>query len=263
SKADDFAFILDELKKVGYFSSNREGGQGSDDIYSFNETIPLSIKCTEHIQGIVKNTGNRGIIANSYITVFNSNSKIIGKSVSDANGKFVFDVKYRSGIYHIMTKKDGFQGKDKQFTMAIDRCNTDLTLEMTPLMASVGTDLVQYLNTDPILFNLNDHTLTLDGKTSLSHVAAYMLKFPEIHIAVYAYTDASGTEQYNQLLSEKRAKTTMEYLMQLGVNTNKLTYKGFGETRLLHDCNDVKHCTDIENQKNRRSECIVSPIPDN
>lgn len=263
SKADDFALILDELKKVGYFSSNREGGQGSDDIYSFKETIPLSIKCTERIQGIVENTGNGEIIANSYITVFNSNSKIIGKSVSDANGKFVFDVKYRSGIYRIMTKKDGFQSKDKQFTMAIDRYNTDLTLEMTSLMASVGTDLVQYLNIDPILFDLNEHTLTPGGKASLSHVAAYMLKFPEIHIAVYAYTDASGTEQYNQLLSEKRAKATMEYLMQLGANTNKLTYKGFGETHLLNDCGEGNNCTLEENQKNRRSECIVFPIPDN
>ncbi|MEE9361984.1 MAG: OmpA family protein [Cellulophaga sp.] len=259
SKADDFAFIIDEKNKAGYFSSNREGGQGDDDIYSFNETIPLLIKYSEPIQGFVRNIKNGEALANTTITVFNSNSKIIGKSISDDNGRFKFDVKYKSGTYQIITKKEGFQSADEPFTMAISRSNTNLTLKMTALMAAVGTNLIQYLNTDPVLFKLNEHTLSPAGKVSLSHVADYILKFPETHISIHAHTDASGAESYNLLLSSKRAKSTMEYLIQLGVNTNKLTYKGFGETQLLHDCNDLKNCTHDENQKNRRSECIVSP----
>ena len=118
--------------------------------------------------------------------------------------------------------------------------------------------MVQYLNADLILFDFNKHTLTLASKTSLAQVADYMLKFPEIHISVRAHTDASGTDQYNQILSEKRAKRTMEYLIQLGVKTNKLTYKGFGETHLLYDCDSKKNCSSERKQKNRRAECMVS-----
>ena len=258
STADDFAFVLDELKNKGYFSSDREGGHGSDDIYSFTEKTPLSIKCTETIQGFVQNIKNSKALKNTNITVFDTEGKIVGKSISDADGSFDFDLKYSPGSYHIITKKEGFQSEDEHFTMAIAQSNTNLLLKMTPLMAAVGTDLVQYLKTDPIVFDLNEHSLTLAAKASLSHIADYMLEFPELYLSVHAYTDASGTAQYNQLLSEKRAKSTKEYLIQLGVETSRLSYKGFGETRLLQDCGKLKHCTSEENQKNRRAECIVS-----
>lgn len=258
SKADDFAFVLDELKKVGYFSSDREGGHGGDDIYSFNETTPLLIKCVESIQGFVRNIKNSEALADVTITAFNNDSKIIGKSVSDDNGRFELDVNYRPGKYYIITKKEGFKSDDKHFTMAIDRSNSDLALKMTALMAAVETDLVQYLNTDPIIFKFNDLSISENAKTSLNKIADYMHKFPEIHLTVHAHTDATGTALYNQLLSEKRGKSTKEYLVQLGVKASRLSYKGFGKTRLLHDCKDVKDCSDEENQKNRRAECIVS-----
>ena len=258
SKEDDFSFILDEEHKVGYFTSNREGGQGSDDIYSFNETTPLLIKCAERIKGLVTNAENGKTIANSNITVFNNSFKIIGETVSDHNGRFELDVSYRSGTYQIHTKKKGFKGREERFTMALDRFNTNFTLKMTELSAVAGTDLVEYLKIDPILFDLNEHVLTLVGEKSVAIIAAYMLRFPQMHLKIHAFTDASGTTSYNQLLSEKRAKSTIVFLLQLGVKATNVTYKGFGETRLLQDCNDKEPCSVEEHQKNRRSECIVT-----
>lgn len=258
SKADDFAFILDEQKQLGYFSSNREGGMGSDDIYSFTVSVPLHIKCTEQIQGLVQNGKNNSPIENATISLLNNEGIVLGKSATDAKGNFEFNVKFKSGSYKIISEKKGFEEKEVQITMALDKNNTNRLLTMNDIRPSKGADLMVYLNSEPILFNKNKSDLTAKSKESLVSIAAYLLEFPEIQVTVNGHTDASGTEEYNQKLSEKRAIVTMDYLITLGVDADRLSFKGYGETQLLYDCEKGQTCTKEDKHKNRRTECIVS-----
>ena len=193
SKNDDFSFVFDSLKKVGYFSSNREGGIGNDDIYSFKQNISLVIRCKDSLQDQLKTT--------------TENSE-------------------------------------------------NIVVKIEPNIP-VGTKLAELLKIDPVLFEFNEHKLSSPAKNSLVKVAAAMLRYPDMHIKVEAHTDATGSTNYNMLLSEKRAKSTMEHLINLGIHKSRISFKSFGESHLINDCNK-NNCTLKEKLQNRRAECIVS-----
>ncbi len=193
SKEDDFSFVFDSQKKIGYFSSNRKGGIGSDDIYSFNQNISLVIRC-----------------------------------------------------------KDSLQDQLKTTTENLE----NIVVEIEPNIPG-GTKLAELLKIDPVLFEFNEHKLSSPAKNSLAKVAAAMLKYPDMHIKVEAHTDATGSINYNMLLSKKRAKSTMEHLINLGIHKSRLSFKAFGESHLINDCNK-NNCTLKEKLQNRRAECIVS-----
>ena len=86
-----------------------------------------------------------------------------------------------------------------------------------------------------------------------------MNEYPELLIEAGSHTDSRGPGKYNQKLSEKRAKATVDYIVSKGIDASRLTYTGYGETQLVNACADGKKCSEEEHQKNRRTEIILSP----
>ena len=84
-----------------------------------------------------------------------------------------------------------------------------------------------------------------------------MNQYPNMTIDIRSHTDSRQTHKYNELLSDRRAKSTLEFMVKNGINRNRLTAKGYGETQLVNNCSDDVHCSEAEHQKNRRSEFIV------
>ncbi|MCY1251031.1 Photosystem I chlorophyll a apoprotein A2 [compost metagenome] len=79
-------------------------------------------------------------------------------------------------------------------------------------------------------------------------------------VAIRSHTDSRGNDDYNQLLSEKRAQATKHYMISQGIDSSRLSAKGYGETQLKNKCDNDAKCTDKEHQENRRSEFIILKI---
>lgn len=84
-----------------------------------------------------------------------------------------------------------------------------------------------------------------------------MKKYPTLEIEIGSHADARGSDQYNLGLSERRAAATLEYLVEHGIERERLTSKGYGETMPLNDCTQPTGCSVEEYAKNRRSEFTI------
>ena len=113
-----------------------------------------------------------------------------------------------------------------------------------------------------IFYDFNKWNIRPDAVGDLNKVNAFMVNMPNVKMELVAHTDARGKAAYNQMLSEKRANSAMDYLLNKGVAADRLTAIGKGETELLNQCADGVKCTEAQHQLNRRTEFkIVKVIP--
>ena len=124
--------------------------------------------------------------------------------------------------------------------------------------ARVGDDLAKMLNLDPILFDLDKAEVKPKAAKQLDEIAAYMLEYPELLLDIRSHTDSRADDSYNLKLSQERVKVTMNYLIELGIDINRLSGRGYGETELVNDCRNGIPCSEASHEKNRRSEFILS-----
>lgn len=117
----------------------------------------------------------------------------------------------------------------------------------------VGKDNELYFKMPPIYFEFNKWTITKKSKKALNELAKKLERYPEINVKISAHTDNRGTKWYNQVLSERRAEATRNYLaLEAYINARRFKFEGFGESIPLIDCK--QQCTEEEHQLNRRSE---------
>ena len=104
-----------------------------------------------------------------------------------------------------------------------------------------------------ILFALNSYSLTVAARSNLKDLVTILNKYPDTNIEVQGHTDNTGTDAYNQSLSEKRAKSVADYLMEFGIYPNRITTVGFGETKPKYD-----NATAEGRAMNRRVEFLIT-----
>ncbi len=113
------------------------------------------------------------------------------------------------------------------------------------------------LKLNPIYFDLDKSDIRPDAAAELDKIVALMKAHPEIKLSMESHTDSRNTKAYNLQLSQRRAKATMQYLIDHGIDPKRLKAKGFGETRLVNKCSDGVKCTEEEHQMNRRTEFMI------
>jgi len=99
-----------------------------------------------------------------------------------------------------------------------------------------------------------------DAELELQKVLAVLNKYPEISLDIRAHTDSKGPAAYNEALSERRAQSTRQYLVENGIDPERLTAKGYGESELTNKCSDGVKCSEEEHERNRRSEFIITKM---
>lgn len=257
---DDFTFIMDSDTSLGYFASNREGGVGDDDIYSFKMYRPLISKCQQSINGVVLNKENDLPIAEATVFLLDQNNKVLDQMTSRADGSFDFELDC-SQIYSIRSTKDTYSPAEKVFNTPNVTGSVERTLFMKQkddLPAPLGTDIAPLLGINIIYFDLDKSYIRKDAEVELRKVIDFMNVYSNVNIDVRSHTDSRNTDQYNIDLSERRAKSTIEYLVNVGgINRSRLTGRGYGETQLRNKCSDGVKCSESEHQLNRRSEFII------
>jgi outer membrane protein OmpA-like peptidoglycan-associated protein len=120
-----------------------------------------------------------------------------------------------------------------------------------------GKDLGKILDLKPIYFEYGHFDIGPRAAIELEKVIAVLRKYPDVKLEIRSHTDSRSSAAFNLKLSEKRAKATRDYIIDSGIDPNRITAKGYGETQLVNRCKDGVKCTEMEHRQNRRSEFII------
>ncbi|MCM4151189.1 flagellar motor protein MotB [Arenibacter sp. N53] len=260
STMDDFSYIIDMDTNKGYFASNRKGGVGSDDIYSFVQLSSIPFSCSNLITGTVRDSRTGEFLAGTELVLTKREGESIVKNITSKNGTFTLEAGCSIGNHNIIATKTGYETENTPVTLRNTTKNKELEILLSANIEEVkiGTDLAISLDLEPVYFDLDRSVITKDAKIGLNEVVAYMKQYPHSSIQIRSHTDALGDAAYNLQLSKKRAHATMAYLIEKGIEPTRLSSEGFGETRPTNHCHSGVKCSEDEYLKNRRSEFIVT-----
>lgn len=260
SNTDDFAYYIDYKTKQGFFSSNRTGGHGNDDIYGFVETRALKLGCSQELLVTVVDAKTRNIIPDASLTLYDKLYKELSTSNKYANSGYRFNTDYECGeTYRVKVSKEGYITKEESVSLDNESGISERTivLEQKKVEVKKNDDLFKVLKLKPIYFDYDKDNIRPDAALELAKVVEVLKDYPRMKIDVRSHTDSRGSDEYNLKLSERRAKSTAEWIAAQGIDISRVTYKGYGETQLINKCINGAKCSDIEHEENRRSEFIV------
>lgn len=245
SSADDLAFTINEDTGEGFVSSNRDGGKGGDDIYGVKRLEP----CLTTVNATVVDANTLSPISGASVTVSDGSGQVLASGTTDSNGKFTYET-YCEKSLTISGKKEQYESNTVNF-VGSTQDQTDVQLMLRPIEEIIVADRV-VLN--PILFEFDKWNITSQGAFELDKLVAVMKKYPEMVIRAESHTDKRGPARYNEQLSDRRARSTVQYVISKGIDAGRISGVGKGESEPVVDCGK---CTEEEHQKNRRSEFII------
>jgi len=263
SNADDFAYYIDYKTKEGFFSSNRTGGKGNDDIYSFSEQRSLQLECVQELVVKVVDSKTRNIIADASLTLYDNLYKELGTSDKYADNGYRFNTDYSCGeTYRVKASKDGYITREEAVKLnnLTGISERTIVLEQKRVEVKKNDDLFKVLNLKPIYFDYDKDNIRPDAAIELAKVVEVLMENPSIKIDVRSHTDSRGSDSYNLKLSERRARSTGQWIIAQGIDASRVSYKGYGETQLVNGCKNGVKCSDGQHEENRRSEFIVTEL---
>lgn len=257
SRKDDFAFGLSYDKTYGYFSSNRKGGRGDDDIYSF-----IVYSCEKEVKGIITDSRNGKPISGVIVRLVDEKGKPIKQKISETDGSYTFKKVPCERKLSIAVTKEDYRNFQKDIETN-DKNNEDIIINISLESLIVENQDAAQIVINPIYFDFNLYNIREDAEYELEHIVSVMKNNPDMMIKIESHTDSRGPKAYNRYLSDKRAKSTRDYIVSRGISKKRIVSAiGYGEDKLLNNCNDVNQykCTEEQHQENRRSYFyIVNP----
>ncbi|HEX7584121.1 MAG TPA: OmpA family protein [Prolixibacteraceae bacterium] len=262
SAKDDFGLALDSTGMKGYFTSNRPGGKGNDDLYYVKiKRVPVIIR------GVVKDRDTKDVLSDAAVSVVDENGKSILTSVTRTDGQFEFEVN-KGQQYIIKVNKEFYSESEKPIGTANLRPNDEVFSEIfleqkidenadnSPAPKSMEEEdgvALQVIDIEYINYDLDKSNVSPEAAAILDKLVTLMKEYPDLEIRVESHTDSRGSDEYNMLLSKKRARAAFDYLVSKGIEPNRMLYQGYGETRLLNRCSNGVNCSEEEHEVNRRS----------
>lgn len=259
SPFDDFAYWIDLDTRYGFFSSNKVNGLGFDDIYKFKEL--RRIGCEQALSGLITDAATLELLPNAKVSLYNNEHNLIESTTADDKALYTFNVECDNN-YYVRAEKENYFTKEVSVSIPDENGSTDLpiALETSVKKVKVGDDLAKFLEIPIIYFDLDKSNIRPDAALELSKVLDVLQQSHKMKIDIRSHTDSRASTKYNESLSERRAKSTMKWLIDNGISADRLTSKGYGESRLINKCADGVECTEAEHQLNRRSEFIIMSL---
>ncbi|WP_424001789.1 OmpA family protein [Maribacter sp. IgM3_T14_3] len=257
SNSDDFTFIFNEELRTGYVASNREEGLGYDDIYSFTETRPLEFDCIQKITGTVRDKISNEVLVGATIKVIDESNEELLSTITDSDGNYSLELDCNKGNF-VRALMEGYVPFEEYIGISDGKPKIiDFYLERDQITAGFGDDLAKLLQLSTIYFDFDKYNIRKDSEVEIEKVIAALEKYPSLKLKVNAHTDSRGPEAYNLWLSQKRAESTVNYMIKKGISKDRLVSEGYGETKLLNECSDGVKCSAAKHDINRRSEFII------
>ncbi|WP_339753700.1 OmpA family protein [uncultured Winogradskyella sp.] len=247
SNGDDFAFTIDEGSEEGFVSSNRDGGKGSDDVYAFKKLQPL---CDVLITATVLDDKTREPLSGASVSLYDAEGNKVVSKTTNAEGiaEFIVECETDTELEVILddydSKKVAVKGTNEE--------ENNVQISLDPIEKLIAADRIEL---NPIYFDFDKSNVTTKAAFELDKLVQIMNKYPDLVINATSHTDYIGSSTYNLALSDRRAKTTVQYVISKGIDASRISGMGKGETEPKVDCGT--NCTDEERQLNRRSEFII------
>ena len=245
--ADDFAFSINEETEEGFVSSNREGGVGSDDIYSIKKIQPI---CDVLVSVTVKDSKTGLILVGAAVSIQDADGNIFGTKTSNTEGVVEYIIECNIDTKLVGSKIDYESGFTLVAGTSEEEVSTDLIL--TPIDEII---LANKVILNPIYFDFDKSNINAQAAFELDKLVQLMNKYKSIVLSAESHTDSRGSASYNLSLSERRAMTTAQYVISKGIDASRITGEGKGETMPSVECGG--RCTEEEHQLNRRSEFLI------
>jgi outer membrane protein OmpA-like peptidoglycan-associated protein len=255
SSFDDFALAFVPGTKNGFFSSNRPGGQGNDDIYSFKlieyepePVIPETPK-QEYISGVIRDKVTMQPLEGATAFVYNTRTGDVIVVKTDPDGHYEIPV----------NDPDEYIIKGMKSTYIADCLSLNVS-ETDNITKNESRDLLldklalnRTFRIDNIYYDFDKYNIRDDALPELDKLVRIMKENP-INVELGSHTDSRGSFSYNDRLSQNRANSAVAYIVSQGIDKNRITAKGYGEHQLVNKCADGVDCTEEEHQANRRTE---------
>jgi len=245
SGADDFAFMING--DDGYISSNRPGGVGKDDIYAIKKIMPL---CDILFTTNIIDSKTKESISSATTSISDNTGIIDNTKITSEKGLAEFMLECEDEI-QLMVSKTGYESKmlDLKFS---DIDPPVLDVYLNPIEEIIVEEKI-ILN--PIYFDFDKSNITNKAAFELDKLVAIMEKYPDMIIKAESHTDSRGPASYNKGLSDRRAKSTAQYVISKGISEERISGVGKGEEEPNVDCS--QGCSKEEHAQNRRSEFII------
>ena len=287
---DDYAFIINAETRKGYFSSNRDGGKGDDDIYSLIEEEPVEFSCKQIVKGEVRDKNTTDLLPGAEVVLSDKDGNVIETIIVKDDATFSFEVNCEKE-YKLKGQKNGYTPQEKGFTTSNE---ADKELKLLILLGTGDIDFIAdgskpgnqtqnqgqdikpeglpdvlpdeivrgqtgnyIVNIEPIYFDFDSSYLNKQAKTELQKVVDLMNQYPKMIIESASHTDSQGPDGYNVWLSNRRAVRTVDYIISKGIDSRRITGKGYGANQLVNQCTRGVDCTDAQHAKNRRTEFVI------
>jgi len=247
SSADDFAFYLDEESEEGFISSNREGGLGGDDIYAIKKLQPLFDVL---VTGTVTDAETGDPVSAASVTLYDDQGNKVLTKETNADGivEFIVETGKQTALEVVM---DGYESQ--RITVGASENEEEaVSIMLNPIEEIIAQDRI-VLN--PIYFEYDKSNITSQAAFELDKLVQILSQFPDLVINATSHTDSRGSASYNEKLSDRRAKTTVQYVISKGIDETRISGMGKGENEPKVNCGE--NCTEEEHQQNRRSEFII------
>lgn len=241
TEKDDFAFTFNSTKGTGFLSSNRNG---KDDVFG------VSPICGVDVQTIVTDAKTGAILANASVSILDEKKNVIATEMTNAKGEVNYRVECDKP-YVIQASKDGYEGNT--FAVAKSKgpkAKVDAALQPIDVIVTETEIVLQ-----PIYFEFNKSNITQEGAFELDKLVQVMKNNDKMVIIAKSHTDNRGADDYNLKLSERRAKSTVQYIVSKGIDASRISGKGMGELEPKVDCG--KDCNEAQHAQNRRSEFLI------
>ena len=238
SEADDFGLVLHENGKVGYFSSQRNGGEGDDDIYK-----ALLEKGEFKLEIIVRDKETQQPIPFTKVS-FSDGINL----TTNQNGIVKRDLDYDTD-YTATSEIKGYMDK----TISFSTIDVDYGL-IKKIIDTERLKIGKKYTVDNIYYDFDKWNLLSESKVVLDRLVRILKENPKLKAELGSHTDCRGSDAYNMKLSQKRSDSAVNYIISKGIPGERIIAKGYGETQLVNNCDDGVPCTEEQHQINRRTE---------
>jgi outer membrane protein OmpA-like peptidoglycan-associated protein len=268
STSDDFGLFLFKPDR-GFFTSNREGGKGDDDIYTFVNEDPNLKVVNYYLEGItymIRKDSTREILPNTKVSLMDPDGDVMQDFVTGNDGKFLFRV-YENENYTLLGETDGFITKRQPYTTigksvsmeSLKELVTNITLDTIMVLERKERNKIFVL--ENIYFGFDSANIRPAAAKELNKLVTLLNDNSDLKIEMGSHTDSVASDAYNIQLSQRRAESTVNYLIQNGIDPNRLVAKGYGESKpIARNTNPDGSDNPEGRQRNRRTEFKILEI---